>query len=226
MNATGPIRDAPTPKKQASAEPSSPPREAVESFDRLMDGRKNGDGDGQASNDPQKGKEPGGLSDLFGQASRALADPVGVPVGLSSVPLAATGVGGSAVQATSALTQAQCGELVERILVSQPTADGAQEIRLRLDRQWLPDTEVRLVRAESGLSVEFVSDDVGAQRFLLPNLSALRERLAERLDGAVTVRMSENAAADGDADTGDGRSRNRRNLFEEMAENRSGIVTE
>jgi len=218
MNATGPIHDAPIPRKQTLTEPSSPSREAVASFDRLIDGRKKGGGDGQALKDSQKGKEPGGLSDLFGQASRALTDPAGISPQTLPPPVAGAGDGVVRTAAPDGPAQARVGELVERILVSQPTADGTQEIRLRLDRQWLPDTDVRLVRTELGLSIEFISDDVGAQRFLLPNLSALRERLAERLDGVVTVRMSENAAAGGNTDTGDGRSRNRRNLFEEIGD--------
>lgn len=169
----------------------------------------------------KKDEKPGGLSELFGQANRSLTGgpvdpaalaPTNVP---AAPPPSAAPVGAPSPSAASeATTQARCGELVERILVAQPAADGTQEVRLKLDRQWLPDTEVRLVRSDAGLAVEFASDDVNAQRFLLPNLSALRERLAERLDGAVTVRMSEQAPSGGDP--GDGRSRNRRNLFEEM----------
>ena len=234
------VGDLPAPKgPSAPAALSSPPQETADSFGRLMRApKKSGDGnvankdqadqdeaasdeDGQAPGGTQKKKDSGGLSDLFGQASRTLTGGPADPSALttpSMLPPFGPAAGDRVAQAAAAeaLTQSRCGELVERILVSQPTADGRQEVRLRLDQQWLPNTEVRLLRAESGLSVEFISDDVNSQRFLLPNLSGLRERLAERLSDPVTVRMSENADAGGNnTDTGDGRSRNRRSVFEE-----------
>lgn len=107
----------------------------------------------------------------------------------------------------------QIKEIAERILVSAPGPDGASEVRIRIDPKMLPDTEIamKFVPGEV-LSVEIMTDRVEVQRFLLPNLSELRERLAERTGGEVAVHMSENASAD----TGDGRSRNRRNVYEEM----------
>lgn len=112
---------------------------------------------------------------------------------------------------------AKMDNLVERILVSVPKADGAAEVRIKVDPKLLPNTEIAIAsRPGEGLSVEFLSDDVNSQRFLLPNLGALRDRLAEKTGDTVAVRMSENASSD----TGDGRSRNRRNLYDEIGDKR------
>ena len=112
---------------------------------------------------------------------------------------------------------ANLDNLVERILVSVPKADGTAEVRIKLDPRLLLATEITLKsQPGEGLTVEFMSDNVDSQRFLLPNLSSLQERLTDRTGDMVTVRMSENASGD----TGDGRSRNRRNLYEEMGDKR------
>lgn len=107
----------------------------------------------------------------------------------------------------------RCREVVERILVADPGPAGREEVRLRLDRNWLPDTEVRLERTAAGLEVEFMTDRTESQRFLLPHLTVLRERLEERSGQVVVMRLSEQA---GD-DSHDGRSRNRRSVYEEMS---------
>ena len=224
------------PPADGGASPSEPSAGEVESFGRLVSGKKATGGDGKTPGgespkdmkDLLKEKGSGGLSDLFGQAARGLTDGAANPAALQGnvnvpLPVANEAVQTSQAGATAApgsadaLASARCGELVERILVSQPASGGAQEVRLKLDQAWLPDTEVRLVRADAGLTIEFASDNVDAQRFLLPNLSTLRERLLASLDGAVTIRMSESTEADGD--TRDGRSRNRRNLYEETKDN-------
>lgn len=116
------------------------------------------------------------------------------------------------------LEPAKCAELVERILASEPAADGTAEVRLKVDASILPDTEIKLMQSpEKGLLVEFRSESPDSQRLLMPNLPELRERLSERTEGRVTVTMSESTDSR-DAPGGDGRSRNRRNLFEEYAE--------
>lgn len=112
----------------------------------------------------------------------------------------------------------RCDELVDRMLVSRPAPDGREEVRIRLDRDWLPATEVVMVKTPgAGLSVEFMSDRVESQRFLLPNLTTLRERLADRTGDQVVVRMTEQA---GEGEDRDGRSRNRRNIYEEAENDR------
>lgn len=124
----------------------------------------------------------------------------------------------AASEAGAAAEAAHCEELVNRILVSTPESGGSSEVRLRLDESWLPRTEVSLTRdADGSLTVEFLSDSVESQRFLLPNLGALRARLDENVDAPrVVVRMSEDASG---GDNREGRhSRERRNLYEEMGD--------
>ena len=176
----------------------------------------------------KKDKGAGGFMDLLGEATRGwtghAADPAAAAQGQGMANSMAAGMhpaaGAAEPGGADAIAQARCGELVERILVSMPQDGGPQEVRLKLDQSWLPDTEVRIALTGSGLSVEFLSDHVDAQRFLMPNLSALRERLAEQTSQSVTVRMTEaeNAGRGAGGDTGDGRSRNRRNLYEEAGE--------
>lgn len=119
----------------------------------------------------------------------------------------------SSVAATEKVSQSRCEELVDQILVSQPQGEGGEEVRIRVDRSWLPETEIRLTKTTgSPLQVEFISDRMESQRFLMPNLADLRTRLAERTGETVQLRMSEHM----DSDSGDGRSRNRRNIYEEI----------
>lgn len=178
-------------------------------------GRESGGGGGQQQNQ----NPAGGMADLFGQAVSSMLGPppAGPMPAVPAVPAPAV----ASVQTPQAIAHSRCEELVERILVSQPAADGSAEVRIRIDKPWLPDTEIRLVKTpDAGLTVEFMADDVDAQRFLMPNLGELRGRLAERTGDQVTVRMTEQVTAQGDAgQPGDGRSRNRRNLYEEMGDN-------
>ncbi|MDR1519812.1 MAG: hypothetical protein LBU23_06665 [Planctomycetota bacterium] len=186
------------PEKAASR--NELPSEAAAHFKEHLGGKTD-------AGDKPPGKD--GLADLFGAAAGNLPGLISrfpaMPAGPVSVGLA------------DGAADLHCGELVERILASQPAADGASEVRIKLDSSWLPETEVRLARsADGGLLVEFASDNVDAQRFLLPNLGGLRERLFERIGGQVTVAMSE--SGDAGAGAGDGRSRERRNLYEEIEE--------
>lgn len=105
-------------------------------------------------------------------------------------------------------------ELVDRILVSQPRRDGGEEVRVRLDPRWLPDTEVRLTRSAGALEVEFVADGREGRELLAPHLSELRDRLEKRAGEAVTVRMTGHTRDGGDRE---GRSRNRRAIYEELS---------
>ncbi len=144
------------------------------------------------------------LSDLFGAAAQNIAS-ASVPSSLPSNPV-------GAAAAPSRLDE-MCEALVDRILVAMPSGDSSAEVRVRIDESWLSATEIRIVADGGGaVSVEFESDNLASQRFLLPHLGNLRDRLGEASVQTVTVRMSESG------DTGDGRSRNRRNLYEEMGE--------
>lgn len=156
-----------------------------------------------------------GMASIIG----GMAGLIGENMGMAPAPQPpATEAVSAAASPISVTESAQCDELVSRILVSAPNSGSAPEVRLKLDEAWLPKTEVSLLRGDDGaLTVEFFSESVESQRFLLPNLGGLRTRLAENLDSPqVTVRMSESMAG-GDNQEGR-RSRERRNLYEEMGE--------
>lgn len=167
--------------------------------------------DGQPPTVAGEGQQPApeGMASLFSQALGRL----------TGQPAEAGQEGAAGVfqtpgtPAAEAMDGARCGELVDRILASSPAADGTAEVRIKIDKPWLPDTEVRLtLTPDSRLEVEFQTDSVDSQRFLMPNLENLRGRLAERCDGGVSVRMTESSGDSG----GDGRSRNRRDVIEEL----------
>jgi type III secretion system needle length determinant len=187
---------------------------ASEKFSRLVDKGGNRPAGAAEQKKPGEGGPPGGnpfdggLAGLLGQMADGILKTV-APAPEFSAPV------NTAAASESATIASQCGELVESIIASQPAADGSAEVRIRLDRAWLPDTEIRLIRTpDAGLEVEFATDSPEAQRFLQPNLSELRGRLSERMEGRIAVRMSESSSG---ADS-DGRSRNRRNLYEEIKE--------
>lgn len=108
---------------------------------------------------------------------------------------AAAGKAAAAERVESPAILDRCDQIVDRILVSLPRADGAQEIRLRLDAQWLPNAEVRLTSAGGELGVEFVLD-AAARGFIEPRLPLLRDRLRERLGRSVAVGVAESATED------------------------------
>ncbi len=162
--------------------------------------------------DPAESRpDAGGLSSLFGQALNSLARPADQTA--PATPVNAT----AAPHAASPATEV-CDKIVERILVSQPAADGSAEVRIKLDRQWVADTEVRIIRSPAGgLAVEFECDNLEAQRFLIPNLGALRDRLTAASGAEVAVRVMESAEhPGGGGSSGDGHSRNKRSVYEEM----------
>lgn len=170
-----------------------------------------------------------GLSEDQSEAEEIIPEPRLVEKSLPEVPLHTSGtlpgenkqVAQIVATPKTAPPQAGiCGEIVEQILVSRPTAGNQSEVRIKLDGNWLPDTEVRLLSQDNHLSVEFISDNLEAQRFLLPNLSNLQQRLHDRINGNVAVRLLENATTashNANADTNEGRSRNQRNLYEEIS---------
>lgn len=182
-----------------------------------------GRGEGEGGRQPVQE----GMSGLFSQAASSLAEAMGGASQSGADAAAASDRAvsrGAGVQAPAGLSSLNCDDLVERILVSRPSsAEDSSEVRIRVNEPWLRDTEIRVAKTpDAALTVEFMTDDVDAQRTLLPNLSELRGRLADRTGEQVTVRMTEQMTRDGDGRDrpGDGRSRNRRNLYEEMGESR------
>lgn len=111
---------------------------------------------------------------------------------------------------------ARLGErLAERIAATAPARAGAAEVRISLKDAVLPGTEIRLRHEHDRLVVAFVTDNAGAERTLGPRLDDLRRTLEQRFPGGVEVSV---ARSDGGGQAGgDGRSRGRRDAYEEWA---------
>ncbi len=80
-------------------------------------------------------------------------------------------------------------KLVERILVSAPDAKGNAEVRILLQDNVLPGTEVRIQRSPDGaLNVQFVTNDVRAEQMLgTRQLTDLQTSLTQNLQVDVRV---------------------------------------
>jgi type III secretion system needle length determinant len=92
---------------------------------------------------------------------------------MAAAPAAAHGAAAEAPQAAAAAEAPAPSErdlaagLVSRILVSEPAA-GAQEVRLSVEPDLLPDTEIRLWRSPDGqLEVKLLTGDQGAFQTLV-----------------------------------------------------------
>ncbi|PKN41154.1 MAG: type III secretion protein [Deltaproteobacteria bacterium HGW-Deltaproteobacteria-18] len=90
-------------------------------------------------------------------------------------------------------------KLVERILVGQ-TADGGQEVRLRLGPDVLPGTEIRMTKGPDGtLQVVLITDNASSFQTLVAAQNDLKARL-ESLDSPVRIDItSESGAEDNDS---------------------------
>lgn len=111
-------------------------------------------------------------------------------------------------------------QLAERILSAASTANGPAEVRISLKDTVLPDTEIRIQRTGDQLAVLFVTGSDASEQSLAPHLRDLQTTLSQRFAGDVRVgleRPDMGGNAQGNAQ-GDGRSRQQRNLFEELAE--------
>ena len=113
-------------------------------------------------------------------------------------------------------------KLADRILVSAPDA-GHPEVRIKLNMDTLQGTEIALARDAHGLSVRFDAPSSQIARLLdtaLPDLkAALEQRVSEKHAGEpVRIEVQTSKAGSNADDTGDGRSRNRRDLYQELAD--------
>jgi type III secretion system needle length determinant len=131
----------------------------------------------------------------------------------------------AAVQDPAAMAGASLDNIVQqiadRILVSDPaTSGGAREVRILLKESALPGTEIRILQEAGKLQVQFRTDNARVQELLLQNQSSLQTLLNERLEKhevVVDVAMDSRGQ-----DTNDGRSRQQRNLQEEIERQESG----
>lgn len=115
-------------------------------------------------------------------------------------------------------------KLTDRILVSAPEA-GQAEVRIKLNMDTLQGTEILLARDANGLNVRFDAPSSDIARLLdsaMPGLKEVLEQSWSEKHKGEGVRIEVGTAkAGGDAnDTGDGRSRNRRDLRDELSDER------
>ncbi len=131
------------------------------------------------------------------------------------------------IQATAAATRQESVDLLQalssRILVSTPRADGSKEVHIHIKNDLLPQTEARLQLNGNQLQVNLVCADMNTANFLTQNAASLQNVLAQKHVGDVTVTVtdgnatqSDRAGQDGDRGSGDGRSRQQRNIYDEM----------
>ncbi len=107
-------------------------------------------------------------------------------------------------------------QIADRVLVSDPAlTGGAQEVRIMIKDSVLPGTEVRITRQGGELRVALTTVSPDSYALLNEHRNALQDRLTSRLtDYQVRVEVSYNDR-NGDQQ---GRSRQQRNLYEEMEE--------
>ena len=105
-------------------------------------------------------------------------------------------------------------EIAERIMVSAAGLNETPEVRIELKDSIMPDTEIRISQQDGRLTIALVSDSVTSIEMLSQALDSLQEQLNRKFPDAVEITVS--TRADADASGQDGRSRNRRDLYDEM----------
>ncbi|CAM2005077.1 type III secretion HpaP family protein [Acanthopleuribacter pedis] len=112
-------------------------------------------------------------------------------------------------------------KIVDRILVSDAASMGKDEVRLILKNSVLPETEVRITREGGNLEIQLVTKDTDAYRLLNDRTDNLQHFLKEKLkDNDINVRLqfAEGSERGENQRDQDGRSRQQRNLYDEMQE--------
>ncbi len=103
-------------------------------------------------------------------------------------------------------------KMVERILVEVPSASSRREVRIELSAEVLPGTQISLYREGGRLEVRLHTTTEDVHRLLESHLPALKDRL-EKLQHE-TVYVAVERTATGEEEHSEGRSRNRRTVWE------------
>jgi type III secretion system needle length determinant len=110
------------------------------------------------------------------------------------------------------------GKIANRILVSTPNSAGGQEVRITLNENILPGTEIVIKRDAGQVQIQFMVSNADSQQFLNDQRGNLQQLLHNKLGDGVQVEVRTQQSGQG-GDSGDGRSRNQRNLYQEMQDN-------
>jgi len=215
--------------RTAADEQSADFARSQDRFRQALDGRDRArPGTDQKGDDAKRNEGKRGLGDAILAGVGSLG---GTPSGpLNPAPPAP--VAGPATMGTAASTAEVAQQIVDRILLSEGTAEGGQEVRISLRQEVLANTEIRIVRTETDLTVSLISDDGVSLSVLTKAQDALVDRLTTALsaggrDLTVRVAVLENGAqavTGGEASHGEhgqGRSRQHRNLYDEMGKEES-----
>lgn len=105
-------------------------------------------------------------------------------------------------------------QLADRVFVSQPRAGENREVRIFLREDLLSGTEVRIGIRDGKVQVACLCSDIATERLLTQHVDTLKTALEQRFAGeaVVTVQGTEK----NESGYSDGRSRQQRNLYEEL----------
>lgn len=107
-------------------------------------------------------------------------------------------------------------QVADRILVSPP-GPGGPEVRIMLKDGVLPGAEIRISQNAGQLQIQLVTDSTRSHEIFSQHQAALQQRLSEKLsDHEVVVNVEFGSESQPDRD---GRSRNQRDIQEEIKEN-------
>lgn len=107
-------------------------------------------------------------------------------------------------------------EIADRILVSDVSRGGGEEVRISLKDSVMPGTEIRILKEGESIRVEILTTSNDSHRLLSEHRGSLQDALKERVGDSVSVEVKFNES--GGREERDGRSRQQRDLYEEMEE--------
>lgn len=106
-------------------------------------------------------------------------------------------------------------KIADRILISTQNPDGSNEIRIQVKQDILPDTEIQITKTGDQININFITSSNESMDLLNTHTETLFQNLNNRLDEKVTIQINSSESSGQDSD---GRSRQQRNLYEEMEE--------
>ncbi len=108
--------------------------------------------------------------------------------------------------------------IADRILVSDSQLTDQKMISIRIKNDILPQTEIRILSNGGNLKIEIQTGSADAFNFLGSQKESLVKHLQSTLsDSEISVSV-DMEGAENDGQPGDGRSRNQRDIYEEMQE--------
>lgn len=174
--------------------------------EKKKDGGDNSQGGGEGSSDG--GDEP--ATEMFSLGDLILQG-MSRKEGAQPAPAAEAALGGADLPLDNIVQQ-----VADRILVSPPGA-GGPEVRIMLKDGVLPGAEIRISQHAGQLQIQLVTDSTRSHEIFAQHQAALQQRLSEKLgDYEVVVNVEFGSESQPDRD---GRSRNQRDIPEEMKEN-------